>query len=76
MAEHNYEFFRTHYGVPARRNAPVRYRGRSGKVTGTRTPHLKIKFDDEKRGNGKVFHPTWEMEWMEKPVAQIGENEL
>lgn len=66
-AEHNYEYFRRQYGVPARRGARVRFNGRIGKVVGTRGPYLLLKFDDEKRT--KIFHPTWDVEWLERSAA-------
>lgn len=69
MAQHNYEYFQRAYGVPARRNAPVLFKGRKGKVTATAGCYLKLKFDGEKRGDGGVFHPTWEMVWIEATAA-------
>lgn len=65
MAAHNYEWFRRCYGVPARRNAPVVFDGRPGKVTATSGPYLRIKFDDGAKSSGN-YHPTWKMEWLEK----------
>ena len=65
MSEHNYEYFRRTYGVPARRNAPVKYKGRKGKITGTNGPYVLIKFDGDEKGSGFVYHPTWEMEWLD-----------
>ena len=66
---HDYEWISRNYGVPARRNAPVRFKGRKGKVTATSEGYIRIKFDDEKRGKaGRVFHPTWKIEWLEQPA--------
>lgn len=66
MASHNYEYFRNQYGVPARRGAPVRFGGRSGKVTATCGSYVIIKFDDEKYGSRGRYHPIWNMEWLEQ----------
>jgi len=71
MAQHNYEWFRRNYQVPARRNAPVKFKGRKGKVTATSGGYIKIKFDDEKRGKGFVYHPTWEIEWLEASKEKV-----
>lgn len=64
-AQHNYEYIRRTYGVPARRNAPVKYKGRLGKVTSTYQQYIHIKFEGEKKRSPNVFHPTSDIEWLE-----------
>jgi hypothetical protein len=66
VPRNDYAYIRKTYGVPARRFAPVKYRSRRGKVTGTRGNYLLIKFEDENKGNRIPYHPTWEIEWLEK----------
>lgn len=61
----SFDYIRRAYGVPARKGAKVKYKGRRGVVTGESNGYLKIRFDGEKRAHG-VFHPTWEIEYLEK----------
>ncbi len=63
--EDKFEWFRRQYGVPARRDAKVKFQGRPAKVVGTRGQYLRLKFDDHDRVNRGHFHPTWEMEWVD-----------
>jgi hypothetical protein len=68
MAQYNFKYFQEQYGVPARRNAPVMYKGRKAKVTATAGPYLKLKFKGALRGDKGAYHPTWEITWLENPA--------
>ena len=60
------DYIRSMYGVPAARNARVRYTGgrtpREGTITGTMGAYLLIRLDGEQ--HAKPYHPTWEIEYL------------
>lgn len=51
-----FDYIRDYYHVPAKRGARVEYKGKSGTVTGTHGPHIRVRLDGDKRSN--VYHPT------------------
>lgn len=61
----NFEYIRSYYGVPAKRGARIRYRGKNlGTITSTQAAGLRIRMDGEKYSDGP-YHPTWEMEYLD-----------
>lgn len=57
------EYIKTTYHVPAKRGGKVKFQGKPGIITGTRGPHVLVKFDGESKA--KPCHPTWEMEYLD-----------
>ena len=56
------QYIRDYYGVPAKRGGRVRYMGdKTGKITGTKGPHLRIRLDGEKVIHS--YHPRWNIEY-------------
>jgi hypothetical protein len=56
-------YIRKAYGVPAKRGGRVRYRGREGTITSACGPHLRVRFDGDKRTS--ILHPTWSVDYLE-----------
>ena len=68
LLEHNLEYIRTTYGVPARIGGRITYTGGSptpqkGTILGAENGKLRIKLDGSISG---VFHPTWMLTYDEK----------
>jgi len=65
------EYIRTHYKVPAKRGARVRYIGSpgfayDGTIVGSQNARLRIRFDGSPMGTDIVTaHPTWKIEYLE-----------
>jgi hypothetical protein len=63
------EYIRQYYGVPAKRGAPVKYKGQAGMVTGASGPHVQIRLLGE--NHTRPYHPKDEdVEWPEKPRTE------
>ena len=56
------EYIRRVYKVPAKRGMAVRAEGQKGRILGARGPYLRILLEGEIIK--KLFHPTWEMEYL------------
>ena len=62
------KYIRDHYGVPAKRGGRVRYNGRiEGAITGSVGALLRVRMDGD--GFSLKYHPTWEMEYLDKEDA-------
>ena len=57
------KYIREQYGVPAKIGMKVVAQGRDGTIVGARCEYIRVKIDGEK--NVLLFHPTWEMEYIE-----------
>jgi len=57
------EYIRKYYNVPAKRGRTVRYRGKSGHITKSIGPYLRVLLNGEKRS--RIFHPC-DLEYVEK----------
>jgi len=61
-------YIRAFYGVPAKRGARIRFTpgwiqpAKEGKIIGSCGPHLRVRFDGEKRI--ATLHPTWEVTYL------------
>lgn len=55
-----------HYGVPARRGAPVLFEGKRGRVVGALNDdeHVLVRLAGE--DEARPYHPTWHMVWLEE----------
>lgn len=62
------EYVRTHYGVPARRNARIEFTGNAmngamlGTIVGASRQYLRVRMDGEKRI--WTLHPTWKVKYL------------
>ena len=57
-------YIRHSYGVPARRGARVLYQGKPAVITSAPRSYLRLRFDGEKRATRKVYHPTWQIQYL------------
>lgn len=57
--EHNFEYIRDTYGVPARKGIRVEFQGKGGVITGAKNGKVEIRLDGEKHKG--LYHPTWEL---------------
>lgn len=66
------DYIRSFYGVPAKRGGRVRFFGKAGTITSAKGPHLRVRFDGERRS--RCLHPTWGVEYVnaDKPAAEEG----
>ena len=53
-----FDYIRKTYKVPAKRGGRIKMQGRPGRILSSNGTHLRIKFDDGRKG---YVHPTWEM---------------
>jgi len=64
----SFRYIRSRYGVPAFKNARVRYTGGEEARFGTiiassRLKYVVIRMDGDK--NARRYHPTWEIEYID-----------
>ena len=57
-------YIRHSYGVPARRGAKVLYQGKPAIITSAPRCYLRLRFYGEKRASRKIFHPTWQIQYL------------
>lgn len=56
------QYIRTQYQVPAKRGGRILFRGKTGRITGSRGAHLLVRLDGDTRTS--ALHPTWEVEYL------------
>lgn len=60
------ESIQRYYGVPVYRGMPVKFEGRPAVITSAiRNTYLRLRFDDKKRTDPCVFHPLWEIDYLD-----------
>ena len=60
------ESIRDYYGVPVYRGMPVKFEGRPAVITSAiRNTYLRLRFDGEKRTDHYVYHPLWEIDYLD-----------
>lgn len=60
------ESIRRYYGVPVYRGMAVKYAGRPAVITSAiRNTYLRLRFDGERRTDPYVFHPLWEIDYLD-----------
>ena len=62
MSDFNY--IRTHYGVPAELGRIVEMNGRRGVIVKDCGAHIGVNFEDDKPHVVSPCHPTWEMQYL------------
>lgn len=72
MSDFNY--IRTHYGVPAELGRIVEMNGRRGVIVKDCGNHVGVNFDDDKTHVVSRCHPTWEMQYL--GIGLIRETKL
>lgn len=60
----NFDYVKTHYGVPAEIGRQVVVNGRCGVITKDLGHHIGVTFDDAKPGSVSPCHPTWEVQYL------------
>lgn len=66
------EYIREYYKVPAKRGMSVKYQGKLGLIVGADGAYLKIRLNGE--SEVRLYHPTWEMEYIHKPESPTEEQ--
>lgn len=61
-------YIRRYYNVPAKRGKRIKYKDKSGRITGAAGPHLRVLLDGEKKS--KICHPTWQIEYVQESKTQ------
>ena len=57
-------YIRKSYGVPAKRGAKVLYQGKPAVITSGPRSYLRLRFEHETRATRKVYHPTWQIQYL------------
>lgn len=60
----NFDYIRTHYGVPAELGRIVEMNGRRGVIVKDCGNYVGVNFDDNKPHVVSRCHPTWEMQYL------------
>lgn len=60
----NFDYIRTHYGVPAELGRVVEMNGRRGVIVKDCGNYVGVNFDDDKPHVVSRCHPTWEMQYL------------
>ena len=58
------QWFRDHYGVPAKRGGRIRFDGRPGRITSGDAGHLILHLDGDPPSRRVRVHPCWRMEYL------------
>ena len=57
------DYIRRYYNVPAYQGQQVTYRGDPAVVVGAKDQYLKLRFQNQKATDPRLFHPTWKIEY-------------
>lgn len=66
MTRGSADYIRRYYGVPAKRGERVTVDGKAGRIVGFDGPHLRVRFDGERRIYNA--HPTWRVAYLDHDV--------
>jgi len=63
------KYIRDTYDVPANIGQRIRFCGDTeGVIVGGTNAHLKCQMDGDKKGRLRIYHPTWNMEYLNEKI--------
>lgn len=72
--DHALEYIRQYYKVPAYVGQPVTYQGQPAQIVGGKRQYLVLQFEGQNEPDIGCYHPTWEIEYLEKETEAQAET--